>query len=232
MHYYQHNIKTFNSATRYLTRVERALYRDLIELYYDSEQPLTTDEKRLHRLIIVTDEAEKEAMKFVLNEFFELKDDAYHHEYCKKEIEKYQKQIVNKSLAGKASAAKRKQNVNKNSTGVQQDSTGVQQMLNKCATNHKPITNNNIRKNIKKRMMDYPTDFTIGAKSKEFAASHGIDANYELEQFKNHALANGKQFVNWQAGFRTWLGNAVKFAGKKNNVVSLQTQTESFYEYL
>ena len=40
MHYYSHNIGDFNNSTRHLTRVERSLYRDLIELYYDTEKPL------------------------------------------------------------------------------------------------------------------------------------------------------------------------------------------------
>ena len=50
MHYYSHNIGDFNNSTRHLTRVERSLYRDLIELYYDSEQPLqSVDRAKLAR---------------------------------------------------------------------------------------------------------------------------------------------------------------------------------------
>ena len=70
MHYYQHNIKTFNSATRHLTRVERALYRDLIEIYYDTEKPLTSNIDRLSRLVMANSNDEKESLSYVLSEFF------------------------------------------------------------------------------------------------------------------------------------------------------------------
>ena len=52
MHYYQHNIADFNNATRHLTRVERSLYRDMIEMYYDKEQPLPLDENQLFRRVL------------------------------------------------------------------------------------------------------------------------------------------------------------------------------------
>jgi uncharacterized protein YdaU (DUF1376 family) len=142
MHYYQHNIKTFNSATRFLTRVERSLYRDLIELYYDTEQPLVSDKERLQRLVIANSEEEKNALDFVLSEFFTLEDDGFHHEYCDLEIEKYKKQHEAKSLAGKASAAKRKQPLKRSPSKKNSSSTGVQQSFNECSTNQEPITNN------------------------------------------------------------------------------------------
>jgi len=47
MNYYPHHIGDFNSATRHLTRIERSVYRDLIELYYDTEAPLSRDVDKL-----------------------------------------------------------------------------------------------------------------------------------------------------------------------------------------
>ena len=108
MHYYQHNIKTFNSATRHLTRVERALYRDLIEIYYDTERPLPSDINRLSRLVIANSNDEKEALSYVLSEFFVLSDDSYLHEYCNETIEAYKSNKSAKSIAGIASAEARK----------------------------------------------------------------------------------------------------------------------------
>ena len=42
MNYYQHHIGDFNNATRHLSLVERAIYRDLLDMYYDTEQPPTS----------------------------------------------------------------------------------------------------------------------------------------------------------------------------------------------
>lgn len=90
MRHYQHHIGDFNNATRHLTRIERSIYRDLIELYYDMEQPLPGDDfgRLLKRVLANTDE-EKEAVRFVLDEFFTLDDDGcYHNKRCDEELEK------------------------------------------------------------------------------------------------------------------------------------------------
>ena len=143
MHYYQHNIKTFNSATRHLTRVERALYRDLIEIYYDTERPLPSDINRLSRLVIANSNDEKEALKYVLSEFFVLSDDSYQHEYCNETIEAYQSNKSAKSIAGIASAEARKAKAKLlKSTESKQDPTPVEQVLDGCATNKEPVTIN------------------------------------------------------------------------------------------
>lgn len=147
MNYYPHHIGDFNSATRHLTRVERSLYRDLIELYYDTEQPLPADNfDRLARRVIAISEDEKEALQFVLDEFFELDGDLYRHERCEREIEKYRNNNSAKAKAGKASAEARKRKAeaaksNKTTKG-QQGLTDAEQPLSECATNQEPVTSN------------------------------------------------------------------------------------------
>ena len=143
MHYYQHNIKTFNSATRHLTRVERALYRDLIEIYYDTEKPLTSNIDRLSRLVMANSNDEKESLNYVLSEFFILSDESYSHEYCDETIDAYQSNKSAKSIAGIASAEARKVKAKLlKSTENKQDLTGVEQVLDGCATNKEPLTIN------------------------------------------------------------------------------------------
>lgn len=51
MNYYQHHIGDFNNATRHLSLVERAIYRDLLDMYYDTEKPI--DASNLERLAVV-----------------------------------------------------------------------------------------------------------------------------------------------------------------------------------
>ncbi len=140
MHHYQHNIKTFNHATRHLTRVERALYRDLIELYYDTEQPLpAVSFDKLCRLVLAHSDDEKTALKAVLDEFFVLTGEVYSHDYCDEQIEKYRTNSSIKSKAGKASAEARK-------VKSEQRKAQRKQTLNTCSTdvqltsNQEPVT--------------------------------------------------------------------------------------------
>lgn len=141
MNYYPHHIGDFNSATRHLTRVERSIYRDLIELYYDTEQPLIADFDKLCRLVIARSDEERTAVQQVLDEFFAESELGWAHARCDAEIAKYHGNKESKSAAGKASAAKRQQ---KQQQPLNECSTPVQQPLNECATNQnqEPITNN------------------------------------------------------------------------------------------
>ncbi|CAB3635620.1 YdaU family protein [Achromobacter pestifer] len=131
MNYYPHHIGDFNSATRHLTRIERSVYRDLIELYYDTEAPLSGDADKLCRLLIARSEEERAAVTQVLSEFFTQTPHGWAHARCDAEIARYHGNQSAKSAAGKASAAKRAQKAQ----GV---ASAVQQPLNSGATNQEP----------------------------------------------------------------------------------------------
>lgn len=150
MHHYPHHIGDFNAATRHLTRVERSLYRDAIELYYDKEKSLTGDFEVLCRRLMARSDEEKEGLRFVLSEFFEFIDGRYVHHRCEEEILAYHNNQTNKSKAGKASAeARRKRAEARRKKEKQQELTDVEQPLNSVEaegqqnpTNQEPITNN------------------------------------------------------------------------------------------
>ena len=132
MNFYQHHIGDFNNATRHLSRIERSIYRDLLEIYYDTESPLTSDFDRLARRCIV-DDCDRAAMRDVLNEFFVLQDDGYHNARADKEIAAYKRMAE----GGKRGANKR--------WGKGSDSPPIAPPCKphtKANANHEPITNN------------------------------------------------------------------------------------------
>ncbi len=135
MNYYQFHIGDFNSATRHLNRLERSIYRDLIDLYYDSETGLPNDIQLICRKI-VANECSTDVER-VLNEFFTLVDDRWHNERCDAEIAKYKAKHQQQINAGQASAAKRNQSVTNKQRTISARSTGVQP-----TNNQEPITNN------------------------------------------------------------------------------------------
>ncbi|MFA7269914.1 MAG: YdaU family protein [Sterolibacterium sp.] len=107
MKFYPHYISDFNGATRHLSRIERSIYRDLLDNYYDTELPLPLDLRVLCRLILAPTKQEKEALETVLSDFFQKTSQGWVHGRCESEIKKYHEMLNQKSLAGKASAAKR-----------------------------------------------------------------------------------------------------------------------------
>ena len=137
MKFYPHHISDFNNSTRHLTRVERSVYRDAIEHYYDTELPLITNLDKLSKRLLCFVDDEKNALIDILDEFFEISDDGYFHIRCDEEITKYRANIGAKARAGIASAEarrKKSEELRKKATGVKSRSTGVH--------NQEPITNN------------------------------------------------------------------------------------------
>ena len=144
MKHYPHHIGDFNGATRHLTRIERSVYRDLLDLYYDTEQPLNTDVALLCRRILANSNEESTAVKQVLKEFFTSAKLGWYHDRCEAVIYSYHQNTSQKALAGKASAeAKRlrKQQAMAGTNG-QQPLKSVATKPQRNSTNHKPITIN------------------------------------------------------------------------------------------
>ena len=108
MNHYPHHIGDFNNATRHLTFVERALYRELLDLYYDTEQPLNADVTKIARRVLAHTDDQRAALQVVLEEFFVLRDDGWHNDRCDREIAEFHSKREQQSQAGRASAAKRK----------------------------------------------------------------------------------------------------------------------------
>ena len=145
MKHYPHHIGDFDKATRHLTRIERSVYRDLIDLYYDTEQALTLDKVALCRRIIARSNEESTAVEQVLNEFFTETPTGWYHDRCEAEIEAYRNNSSQKAQAGKASAEakrlKRLQALNGDSTDAEQPLKSVETEDNGASTNRQPSTN-------------------------------------------------------------------------------------------
>jgi uncharacterized protein YdaU (DUF1376 family) len=153
MHFYQHHIGDFNSATRHLTRIERSVYRDLLDLYYGTERQLTLDRTALCRRVIASSNEESTAVEQVLNEFFTETPTGWFHARCEAEIEAYKANSSQRAVAGKASAeAKRRkklQAMNGEATPVEQPLSFVATADNGASTNHNHNHNHNHKHNHK-----------------------------------------------------------------------------------
>jgi uncharacterized protein YdaU (DUF1376 family) len=147
MNQYPHHIGDFNNATRHLTRTERSIYSDMIDMYYDTESPLTLDVHVLKRKLLARTKDELAAVDVVLAEFFTKTESGWFNDRCDAEITKYHSNQTAKAQAGKASAAKREQarlnkiaELNGQPTEFQQPLKSVDDSLvrNPTNQNHKP----------------------------------------------------------------------------------------------
>lgn len=209
MNYYKHHIGDFDRATRHLTRVERSIYRDLLDVYYDTEQALTLDMQALCRRVIARTDEEATAVEQVLNEFFTKTPSGWYHDRCEEEIDAFKSSNSQKSAAGKASAAKREAKRQQALNGI---STDVEQTLNGTPTNHKPLTinhkpltnSNTASPPARKRAI--PEDFVVSQRVEDWADKNGyskgrITANYS--KFTLWAKREGKKYSDWDAALMT-----------------------------
>ena len=123
MHYYSFHIKDYAAATAHLTAEEDLAYRRLLDIYYESERPISSDIALVSRRIRLPEST----VKVVLDEFFQPTSSGWINSRADEEIHKYQTKLKQASDAGKASAQRR---FNGRSTDVQP------------TNNHKPRTKN------------------------------------------------------------------------------------------
>jgi uncharacterized protein YdaU (DUF1376 family) len=87
VNYYPFHIGDYTSATRHLSWDEDAAYRRLLDVYYTTEKPLPSDLRAVCRLVLATTEAQREAVKIVLEEFFVLSENGWVNARADREID-------------------------------------------------------------------------------------------------------------------------------------------------
>ena len=208
MNHYPHHIGDFNNATRHLTRVERSLYRDLLDLYYDTEKALPGDDvDRLARRVLAVNDEEKAAMVAVLAEFFTLTDGEYHHGRCDKEIARYQGLKASASKAGKASAEKR---INAKATPVERSLKSRSTNQNQNQNQDKPLSGKpDVPVGFAKFWAAWPATARKVAKAECLAKWHRRCYEPRADAIVAHVEAM-KATKQWQDGFEpaplTYLG--------------------------
>lgn len=89
MNYYQYHIGDFRSGTVHMSRTERWIYRDMLDVYYDTERPLPSDLDALCRSIGVREDEERQLVIQLLKFKFEQTEEGYVQKRCVADISKY-----------------------------------------------------------------------------------------------------------------------------------------------
>jgi uncharacterized protein YdaU (DUF1376 family) len=103
MHFYKFHVGDYRKKTHHLTLLEHGIYRSLLDTYYLTENPLDGDTGKLMRSHGVRAPEEIQAFKNVLDDFFYLKDNEFHHDSCNEQLNK----IYEKSEKARQSAKAR-----------------------------------------------------------------------------------------------------------------------------
>lgn len=89
MNYWERHIGDYIRDTVSLSMLEDGAYTRLLDQYYQSESPLPADKKEVYRLARATTPAERKAVDYVLQRYFELDADGFRQKRCDEVIEAF-----------------------------------------------------------------------------------------------------------------------------------------------
>lgn len=99
------------------------------------------------------------------------------------------------------------------------DVTGGHDASQNPHTNTIQINTDHIAASPPKRASVFPVDWSPRSEERAKAVKSGLNCDAEAEHFRDFHSAKGSRMLDWNAAFRTWLSNAVKFARGGNGQV-------------
>jgi uncharacterized protein YdaU (DUF1376 family) len=146
MHYYPHHIGDYRSGTMHLSNEEDLAYRRLLEMYYDTEQPIPLETQWVARRLRV----DTEALTTVLTDFFQKTEGGWRNAKCDLVVREYHEMAEkNRKNGMKGGRPKASKQAAVNPVGSQSDANGVP-METHWKANQEPITSNQKPKPLKK----------------------------------------------------------------------------------
>jgi uncharacterized protein YdaU (DUF1376 family) len=86
MNWYPHYPGDYTRDTAHLSLVQHGAYRLLLDHYYSTASPLPSEASTLYRICRAFDEGERNAVDFVISQFFELRADGHHNSRADRQL--------------------------------------------------------------------------------------------------------------------------------------------------
>ena len=197
MYHYPFHVSDYIADTAHLSLEEDLAYRRLIDLYYTSEKPIPMDVSAVARKIRMANC--ESAIAQVLQEFFTLENDAYHHSRCDSIITAYQAKADRNRAIGKLGG--RPKNPEETQT-VSKNNPNQEPITN----NHKPITKDKTATRGSRLPANWIPDKELAEWSK--AERPDLDLRRVLAEFRDYwtSLAGSRGVkLDWDATWRNWV---------------------------
>ena len=212
MHYYQFHIGDYRAATAHLSNEEDLAFRRLLDMYYDTEQPIPLDTQWVSRRLRIG----KEIIETVLADMFVLGDDGWRHTRCDAEIAHYHDLAAKNRENGRKGGRPKKPNGLPEGTQVEPKKT--------LTKNQEPITINQEPVNRKQRGTRLPVDCILPVEWHAFCKQERPDLlpRQVFDEFKDYWIAQpGQKGVktDWDATWRNWVRrqNQARTAGRNEH---------------
>jgi uncharacterized protein YdaU (DUF1376 family) len=226
---YPRKINDWRRKTAMMSLEERGVYSELIDWYYCTGAEMPSDFHALCRMIGATRRSEKDALRRVLSSpnLFLINGSRLVQTMCDETLS-----FIEEKSKSASRSAEHRWNKNK----VLRDAN-VLRSNSECTANHKPETINQSSPNgedvertpkpdggsrakPRRQRQQKPTTFISEDFGPDFrniarATELGLSLEDERSRFIDHFLAKGEARADWQASFRTWLGNSAKYRAER-----------------
>ena len=215
MNYYSHHIGDFRSATSHMDRLERALYREMLDIYYDNEAPLPLEKATIYRKTAARSEEDRAAVDALLSEFFTQESDGYHNKRADKEIAAYHAKADVSRENGKLGGRPRKPIEELENPEITKqvitDNPGQSHAKadRKATSNQEPVTSNQTNSKAVQRGSRLPADWFPTVSDIEYFQNKRPELALDAiaEGFRDYWLGSGKVKADWAATWRVWVQN-------------------------
>jgi uncharacterized protein YdaU (DUF1376 family) len=202
MHFYPHHIGDFQRDTASLSDSDTMAYLRLIWMYYDTEQPLPADAKKLAFKI----GSNPDSVQMILDTFFIKEQDFYRHKRCDKVLN----EIYDKSEKARLAALTRWAK-NADAMPAQSERNADASKNNANATKN-DATHNPIPNIVITRGTRLSTDWELSEDQKQFCIKErpDLDPIKVAAGFKDYwiSVAGSKGVKkDWDATWRNWVRN-------------------------
>ena len=190
----------------HLSNEEDLAYRRLLEMYYDTEQPIPDDLQLVSRRIRVT----PEALLFVLQEFFVLVNKGWKNKRCDLVINDYHEMAEkNRRNGKKGGRPKKPKDEQENPVGFQSVPSGMP-VVTQVKANQEPITINQEPKKSSNRGTRLPSVIDDIDSWFDFCVQERPDlvAKKVFAEFQDYWIAQPGQKgvkLDWEATWRNWV---------------------------
>lgn len=206
-------VTDFEADTSHLTMTEDGAYNRLLRLCWMTPGcSIPNDEAWIFRRMRARDDAEKEAIRTVLSEFFRVENGRLFSPRLRREAllseERHSRRVEAGRLGGRKSKSLETQETKPSNAKAKPKQPEPEPYKEKETTD---VVS-------QKRASSLPQNWVPSDQNIRDAINRNFteeEIRHEADRFRDYHLAKGTTFKNWDAGWRTWLGNAKRYAPRQ-----------------
>lgn len=219
-------IADYLADAAHLSTVEHGAYLLLIMTYWQRGQPLPADDRKLARIVRMTEDEWME-IRETIADFFVFVDGELVHGRIEAELRKVREKSDKARQAGKKSAAVRRPEGPEKQTDVQRTfngrSTDDERTSNHTDTDTDtekegervtaPVADATPPAKPAKRKTRIPEPFVVDDAMRVWASENagGVDLERETAKFVDHFASRGGTMLDWRRAWQNWLRRSVEF---------------------